>query len=281
VFGYNLGYSGVASAPLARFFDFFRHPEIFRSTTVLWIAAGAGALCLIRLRNRRGALGVGAMIVGSYLAICLPGRFWPHYYGLLLPWLVIAAGVLLAAVAELRRWGPTLSIVLALALLAGVVASQARYYLALAPDDVSRFRYGVSMPWARDIGQRVAAVTAPEDAIFVWGSEVGIYYYADRRCATRYTMNEPVAADRAGLEARQQLLMADLGAHHPRLILVSSSAAEPPFAELDRFIREGYVFIGADAGQGPALLPRVQVLADAARPLPAIDPATYWNWNDE
>ncbi len=274
VFTYNLGYGDVSGPWPARFARFFAQSDVFRSAAPLWIAAAAAFALLLAQRPR--ALGPAlALTLGSFVAVCLPGRFWPHYYGLMLPALVLLVSLGFASLragppGTRRAAGPLLALTLV-----GLAFTQWTYFLSLPPDRIARFRYGVSTAWARVMGRGAAAVTQSNDSIYVWGNEAGIYYYSGRRCASRFTMNGALVAPHANLATRRAALLEDLASDRPRLILVSSST-EPPFEELDRLIRAEYVYVGADAGQGPGRPPRVQVLADAARPVAPLD----WTWSE-
>jgi len=272
VFGYNLGYSGLSASLWARFVSFFDHGEIFRSAWALWLAGAVGLVALPWRRKRLLSWGLAAMAAGSYVAICLPGRFWPHYYYLMLPWLAICAGILvnrLVGAGQVRG----LAWVYAAALVVLLGYFQGRHYYLLAPDEIARFRYGVRMAWARDQGRRVAEVTDPEDTVYVYGSDAGIYYYAQRRCATRFTMIEAVSAERPGAPQRREQFMVDFRENRPRLVLVT----EQPFEELYELLQKEYLPAGMDFGAGPDQPPRMQVLMDAKRPIGRID----WNWYGE
>ena len=269
VFAYNLGYSGWDASPWARFFSFFGDLDIFRSAWPLWLAGAVGLVALPWRRKPGLAWGLAAMTAGSYLAVCLPGRFWPHYYYLMVPWLAICAGLLVGRLVGVGR-APRLAWSYALLVVVLLAYAQGRHYLLVAPDEIARFRYGVRMAWARDQGRRLAEVTDPGDTVYVYGSDAGIYYYARRRCATRFTMIEALSAERKGLQLRREQFLADFEKNRPRVVLVT----EEPFPELYRLLRSGYVEAGMDRGAGPGRPPRMQVLMDADRPIDPMD----WNW---
>ena len=52
---------------------------------------GALLLAIAAIRRRDGrAAAVCLLMLASYLAVCLPAQFWPHYYYLMIPSLVLA-----------------------------------------------------------------------------------------------------------------------------------------------------------------------------------------------
>ena len=70
------------------------------------------------------------------------------------------------------------------------------------------------------------AETRPDDRIFVWGFEPGIYVFAERRPATRFFYDYPLMPRFTAVHERYVAqLMADLEAHPPALILVVSGDA--------------------------------------------------------
>ena len=270
-FIYNLGYGRIDVPLTHKLTGFFFGPHgfrvgVFRSAAGLWLAGACGVVLLPWRRDRRFALCVTALAVGSFLAVCLPGRFWNHYYMLMLVPLVVASAALVRGVFE--RWTRDRSGVHPPAILTAVLvvtassALQWHYYLSLPPDRIASFRYHGRMAWARRQGRRVAKVTAPKDTIYVAGLDAGIYYYSGRRCASRYTMVTHLAGDDPRAARRRSELLDDLHRFAPRLILLINA---PYIAELDRYIREKrFVKVGEDPG-------RMVVLCDPDRMIARID----------
>lgn len=221
--------------------------------------------------------------LGSYLAVCLPGLFWPHYYHLLVPGfvLVCAAGCGLLPRASrsearpLRReWARLLVVVGSLLALVGF---EWHHYLSVPlgdivlPHPVYRYR----QRWAQAHGQRVAALTNPDDTIFVWGQDAGIYYYAGRRAASRYTMVGALLDTATGHAARRETLLTELAARRPRLVLIT----EREFDELARFLQAHYWQAGPRAVDNKDDNPQIailRVLMDRQNPIESID----WEWKD-
>ncbi|MFQ5461525.1 MAG: glycosyltransferase family 39 protein, partial [Phycisphaerae bacterium] len=107
-FRFNLGYSGSSEGFFARFVRFFspvQHPFLFDSAWPLWawlVPTTAWLLWTWTTRRHRGAA-PALLVLASYVATCLPGRFWPHYYYLMIPPAVIAGTLAAGDLARLAR----------------------------------------------------------------------------------------------------------------------------------------------------------------------------------
>jgi hypothetical protein len=288
VFLFNLGYSGSSESYALRFVRFLsppRHPFIFSSALPLWIASLGAFLWLLveAIRNKsRGASAVLALILGSYLAVCLPGRFWPHYYYLLVPAAVIAVSVALGELAPRLSArvsaDPDASRITSLLIYAVfpvcLLITEYRAYLSQPPFGITVNRYNSRDFWGRGQGEKVRGVTDPDDEIFVFGNEAEIYYYAQRRCASRYTMITGLSAGMRGAEKRRAILMSELRERLPRLIIVLFD--EKPFPEWEAFLLEHYTDqpIGWDR-HDKSRQPIMFVLSRKDQPIEPIN----WDWD--
>ncbi len=259
-FIYNLDYGEVA-APLGRkLIGFFDAWLVFRSLLPLWCIGVVGYFALPWRNEPRIAAILTAFLLGNYLAASLPGKFWPHYYLLLFPSLVIGS-------AALYSWLPTAPRkVYAGGMFVMVLAGQFVFYLAQEPEALAAPRYGPRMVWARDIGRRVGEATALGDYVYINHIDVGVYYYGGRRCPTRYTLATHLIGETPTAAKRRSIFLAELQEHPPRLILLTPGL--PFIPELDTFIRaQGYVMAGEDPG-------RLTVLCLPDRPIAPTD----WRW---
>ena len=283
VFAFNLGYSDVSAGYWQRFADFFLapiHQYVFESTGPLWLAAGVSAAALPFVRRGRGFAIEAALLcylVGSYWAVCLPGQFWPHYYYLMLPPLVIVLAVALGHLATLPSgsrfarparwlaWAGASIVALSLLML------QARDYLLVPPLQIADKRYDSRDLWGRAQGRNVARATDPDDTVFVYAQDVGVYYYSRRRCASRYTMVRALNEGYPGFEKRRVILLEEIKANRPRLMLM----VDEPFPALYEYLMANYHLVGIDYHDRRQNEPIMHVLADNSRPIADID----WNWH--
>lgn len=318
VFLFNLGYSASSEAFWMRFLRFFapeRHPYTFDSALPVWIGGLLGLtwLVVLGLRGRRVQdWAVVLLSVASYLAVCLPGRFWPHYYYLLIPCLVLCFAVAVGSVGlPLGKARPdgmrsgvaavpgggrnqpqNASIVDRLGFI-GQRSRPARVlrigvfsvifiwlavtvwgdYLSQPPFGITVKRYNSRDFWGRGQGENVARVTDPQDEIFVYGNEAEIYYYSKRRCASRFTMITGIGEGYPGADKRRTEMMNDLRRNPPRVILVMFD--ENPFEAWKAFMKFYYGDpVGWDFNDRTGK-PIMFVVVRKDAPIESID----WNWD--
>jgi hypothetical protein len=236
-------------------------------------------------------------VLGSFIAVCLPGHSWPHYYYLLIPPLVILVAmtleqmgrsVLLGGSARLARAMCAVGVLWTL----WVFVRQAEFYLNVPTVKLTDVRYESRDWWDLAQAANVARVTDPSDTVLVTGSDAGVYFYSGRRAATRYTMMTGLDETFPGYEERRRNLMNDLRRFRPRVILVvnpeAATGEQPqsrytswkPFPELDEFIRRNYLPAAPgeqfkDFNDRRPTEPIMEALMDKTRPVPEID----WYWH--
>ncbi len=287
VFLFNLGYSDSSEPFLVRFLRFFHpieHRFVFYSALPLWIGAGVSLICLAVegvVSRKLDSLAAVSLLLAGYVATCLPGRFWPHYYYLAVPGLIIGVAVL---VDRLSVWfsaygflgtvgSRVLRVIVYIGFPIGLCVTEVRDYLLQPPFGITVKRYNSRDFWGQAQGENVAAVTDPDDTVFVFGNDASIYYYSHRQCASRYTMITGLGARMRGAEERRRILLSELERTRPRLIAVLFD--EPPWPEWRLFLEKYY---GEPAGwdfgdrtQKPIMF----VVARKDRPIRPID----WNWD--
>jgi len=224
------------------------------ATAPLVAAAGIGAMHLRRRLGEPSALILVAWTAGSVIGVASSGRFFPHYVVQLLPaFALLAAPPAESAWQRLRAgWRPARR---ALAIWAVLLASCLYFTLSVFLHVTPEGRHIAKFPEAqarveiesRALADYVRAETRPDETILNWGRETQLYFYADRKPATRYLYDRPFWQDPATFDEA----MADLRAHPPVLILDSlpppgldeAYAKYHPQAFLD-FLAERYDDVG-------------------------------------
>ncbi len=287
VFLFNMSYSGQDDPFLYRFLTFFsppRHPFLFESALSLWIGLVV-ALCWFGyetfIRYRRNSALILALSIAGFVSICLPGKFWPHYYFLLIPTACIAVPVALYFAAKtvalhLPTYTKQVSIAAAILLagsIIGLAVTETRHYLMQSPYGITFKRYNSRDFWARAQGENMEQATNPDDSIFVYSNDACIYYYANRKAASRYTMATGVYQGYAGIEERRKILLDELRENLPRAILVTYDNEN--FPGWEDFLREYYTEpVGWDFGDRHGR-PIMFVVARKDAPIEEIN----WDWD--
>ena len=286
IFLVNLDYARDGGSFFSRFWTFFDPPRfehIFDSAFPLWIGAAAALAWLLTtaiVRPSAAIVQVVALVLAGYIAVCLPGRFWPHYYYLLIPPAVIAVTLfivaLLHASAEIiprRKRTAAVAVIASGLIVAVLLASEYKHYLSKDGLDITFYRYNTRDFWGKAQGENVARVISPGDSVFVYGNDAAIYYYSKRKSASRYTMITGLYPQIRGAAERQQNLITDLRESRPRIILVLLDL--DPFPEWLSLLEEQY---------GPAIAwdthdvtdePIMFVFTRKDAPIEPID----WSWD--
>ena len=175
------------------------------SFALAWLLAAA-ALVRPGLEGRRVWLVLGGWFLASALGVAIGWQFRPHYFVQALP--------ALAGLRRTRRWPPWF----ARCSNAGRVrvfrprpgarrgarrtayAGESRGASRLPrPRWLRRSLWGLNpFPEAEAIGRHIARTSAPDETVFVIGSEPEIFFHAERRSATRYIFFYPLTGGVSG-----------------------------------------------------------------------------------
>ena len=207
-----------------------------------WVLMGAIAM-LDRERSRSWAL-LSAYAFGSLIAVALPGRFYAHYFQLLLPPLCLGLGWLVGA-GESLRW-PHLRRampVLAGVLLAGVFFQELRVYRS-SPAEAVAGTYQELYLETQSLGRRLGSALAADEVLYQWGEESGLYWYSGKR--------PPAAVLTFGLLSGPQ-------AERLTSQTLQSLSAKPP----DLIVAVNYIL---DSGAGHPVFAWIQSNYTAVRP---------------
>ncbi len=195
------------------------------SFAVLWLLALWAAL-RPRLAGRRAWGILLGWLVASLAGAAVGLYFRPHYFIQALPALAGLCGVALAAATQriLARpeprlaWGGIAALLL-LVLVPPVVASRSVLF-AGSPEAISRRIYGLNpFPEAVEIASYVARTSEPDESVYVVGSEPQIFFYAERRSATRYIYFYPLTGGYPDESERQREAITEVEASRPRYVV--------------------------------------------------------------
>jgi 4-amino-4-deoxy-L-arabinose transferase-like glycosyltransferase len=173
---------------------------IVNDNILIWLLALMGLLIvLLKTYFRVRAPFICGFLVFSFFTIC-PGYFFRgHYFILLLPVVAVLAGAGVSGLTELlfKRssmfWRGVVITLAGLAIAGFSLFWQRAYLFCLTPTAVSRLIYdGNPFPESLEIAKYIKQNSKPDETIAVFGSEPQIYFYADRRAATRYLYVYPL-----------------------------------------------------------------------------------------
>jgi 4-amino-4-deoxy-L-arabinose transferase-like glycosyltransferase len=221
------------------------------SFAVFWLLAG-WALLRPQLAGRRAWAVLAGWLAASLLGAAIGLQFRPHYFVQVLPALAALCGVTLAGAS--RRFGPgrgTLTgLVLGLVVVAVPAIANRGFLLAGSPEAVARRLWGLNpFPEAVEIGRYIGRTSAPDDSVYVVGSEPQIFFYAERRSATRYIFFYPLTGAYPDAARRQREAMSEVRSRRPLYVvwanlptsLLASEGTEAwIFDETDAMLRESY-----------------------------------------
>ncbi len=156
-----------------------------------------------------------AVLVGSAIAVAAPGRFFPHYYQLLLPPLVVAAAAGLSHLLDLAGAKKTMAFAVLLMVTIIEVASY-RY----SPEQWSRQKYGEEFLNERSLATQLQSHLDPGEAFWQLGTSPGLYLLTKTVPASGVLYDNPL---REGSPVKDRLgarVIADLSRAAPRWVVV-------------------------------------------------------------
>jgi len=248
----SYGALDTGTNPLIGFAAFFSRPTI--ALMLPFLALGAW-----NLRGRPAVLWpIAGWITANFLAVILQGKFyyyhWVPLYPALLLLAVIGVAGLLRDQSEKRTSG-FIAVAASLAFFAQVCAlpfydvAKAGYYLGLkrAPDlyynSYSFLPGGITEEQNYNAADELAAAryiaasSAPDEGLFVWGNNATLAYLADRPNPTRFTFEMPLSLDGPYRPGYRAEAMAGLTADPPAFVVVGINwrTSEPRADTLEAF----------------------------------------------
>lgn len=227
--GHNLRYA--SRQPLAlypRAFWLYFAPCL-RSFWAILLLAGLAVARAVRkragrrARNTRMAL---AWLGASFLGTASGGFFRAHYFIQSIPPVAVLAGIAATTLAP-RHLAAARRRAAGVALVAVPIAigmqAYAWYWLPDNVDAKAMRIYGANaVAEARAVGRFIATHSAPQDRVFILGSEPQILYYAERKSASRYIFVYPLAGAYPDVRERQHAALREIALNRPRFIITVS-----------------------------------------------------------
>ena len=241
VFTYNRWYSA--------------HPE--RSLSDLWIWPGLppdalavalpmvalaliGVIIGLRVCPRHGWLLLLAFGIATFITVQLPGWFFPHYYQLWFPPLVIGAGW---AVELLRRVLPQRfvwsSYAVAGICCAALVMMEIPSYLSPART-WSVEKYGPIFLETEQLAARIDNLLPRNSTFYVWGNETGFYFTTRREPPSGLIFAYPMQNGPLVWKLSRQLFR-DLNRNKPEIMIAEHETMDlTPWHPMTKWLQENY-----------------------------------------
>ncbi len=248
---YNNQYAGNS---LRNIWAFLTHPNYLfpQALTGVWLLVLQGFAWLFvgsrRTHARVPHYFMLLITLGVLFEIGSLGKSFAHYFQVLVPVVVMNSSLLSYYVfSEMKvrsRFRILLSTLLVSCTLGTMINLQIDFF-KLDPIEISLEKYKRQFLDAREIGQEIKAITAPDDLIYYWGSESGVYYYSQRKSASGIFYNLPLKEKRnSQKEALNARLLADLMATPPDVFIWNSKEGAIENSHLHDFVSESYYLLG-------------------------------------
>jgi len=248
---YSWIYSGHVSL-LSRLIATVKSPAFMVFVTGPWVVLAAfGAYVLLRAKDNDTGLLLAGWFAANLLSIYAAGRFYNHYYIVLLPAmaLLVPAGIELV----IKNWrtvpGQVFIVVALPALLMAPLSLTLHVYAQPTPSDRHIAKYESDRTdWeARSpaLGAWLADRTNPSDYIYNFGFQSELYFYADRTSPSRFFFDNALGLD----EKYEREAVQELSANPPAYVV--DSAIYEKKTELNyysepikQWIEQNYVYVG-------------------------------------
>jgi 4-amino-4-deoxy-L-arabinose transferase-like glycosyltransferase len=156
-------------------------PALLGIPAALWLAATK--------RTIPGVLPLLLILAVSW-AIALPGKNFPHYFILVIPFLAIPGGVGLVFITRMPRVPACLALLVVCGACVFSVWKNYKFYTVYSPEQVMSTIYGyITFVDSVRVARYLREHTRPDDYIFQWGFEPELYFLADRRCPNPYLVS--------------------------------------------------------------------------------------------
>lgn len=199
---------------------------------------------------------LGGYAVSAWVGIALPGRFYPHYYQLFIPPLVIATGISIgwmnrAAPPAVRAW-----VLLGSCVIAVFMAWRELRFYRYSAMEWSRHIYGDVYLATKTMGEEIGLNLLPSETFYEMGGEPGLYYYSRRRPPVGILFSNEWDSRPSGSVLMQRNIR-DLSQHPPELLVTTQywlawgKNADLPIMQ---WCRKNYRFFPTRARHGPFLL---------------------------
>ena len=214
-------------------FGFTRMGEHLPGTSVAWIMllVGSSIPGLISLpRAQRGR--ILAVLAGALIAAAAPGRFYPHYYQLILPPLCLAAATGLAT-----GWRRPVARRAAAAVVVAVLVAGQLWNHRLPPGEWSSRKYGDEFIDERNLARALSTRLEPGDELWVLAPYPGLYLQTGTIPVSGVIYDYPLMRRSPIWKKLSDGVLTELKADPPELLVLRSTRGN---RRIIRWVRSNY-----------------------------------------
>ncbi len=248
---YNSHYAGNS---IRNIWIFLTHPNFLfpHSLTGIWILVLQGyAWLLIGSRSKTVKIPhyfFVLLTMGVLFEIGSLGRIFAHYYQVLIPVFVLNSSLLIHYILYEMETQRRSRLLLGAILFSTTIGTMINLQIEFFKQDsiqISHEKYKRQFINAWEIGLEIKAITSPDDLIYYWGSESGVYYYSQRGSASGIFYNLPLKdKNNNQMETLSIRLLADLLETPPAIIIWNSKEGHIEKSFLYDFVTESYELLG-------------------------------------
>ena len=225
----------------------YKFAQILESNfSILWLSL----LGLASVAWRKGGyLFLIGFFVCSFLAITPGLYFRPHYFLLWMPALSLLAGAGFASLVSIAssRLKTVIPVAILTLVLGLPVLMQKEFFFTLPVIKATRLIYGLN-PFAEslEIAKYIREHSQKNDKVAVLGSEPQIYFYSDRKSATRHLYMYPLMEKHAYARQMQAEMIREIEGAQPEFVVMvklsgSWVSSRPDFSPLLKDWAQGYL----------------------------------------
>lgn len=180
---YNFFNNHYGAGRISLFLEQFRHDQFgphFMAFVLPLLFLSLGGLFFRDKKNEHPWVLWVVFLLSCEAAVLAPGLFHPHYYQLLLPWLVIGGAWGAVRTGEIlsRKWQKT-SLLPGLTALLLLILHEAPFYRWPA-QTWSEKKYGNIFIQSAEIAKKADQILKPDETFYEWGNETGLYFLTKR-----------------------------------------------------------------------------------------------------
>ncbi len=158
-----------------------------------------------------------ATYVGNAVMVVAPGNNFPHYYQLILPVMAVGCGAHIARIIPSKK------------ILGAVLIALAPIWISFgyftSSERLSFVKYGERGHGgqsfeSRQIGRWLAQHTQPNELVFHWGAEPGVYFWSGRATQYRFSYNYPLFIGPRSAEFSEEVLN-EISCNLPDVVVIN------------------------------------------------------------